>query len=76
MNADVILPLEKMTVAEKIDVVNRIMDDLSRNSASVPVIDWHEDVLRQRAEALRSGKDKFISLEESEKRIREKTGRK
>lgn len=64
-----------MTVAEKIDVVNRIMDDRSRNSASVPVIEWHGDVLRQRAEALSSGKDKFISLEEAEKRIREKTGR-
>ena len=70
MNAEVKLPLEKMSVAEKIDVVNRIMDDLSRNSAEVPVIEWHEEVLRRRADALRTGKDKFISLEEAEKRIR------
>lgn len=75
MNTDVVLPLEKMTVAEKLEVVDRIMDDLSRNSSSVPVIAWHGDVLKQRSENLANGSDKFISLEEAEKRIREKTGR-
>lgn len=75
MNAELVLPLDKMTVAEKMDVVERIMDDLSRNSASVPVIEWHGEVLRQRAEALKAGKDRFITLEEAERRIRERTGR-
>lgn len=76
MNSDLVLPLEKMTVAEKLDVVDRIMDDLSRNSPSVPVIGWHGEVLRQRAENLANGVDRFITLDEAEKRIREKTGRK
>lgn len=76
MNAELVLALETMTVAEKMDVIDRIMDDLSRNSAEVPVIEWHGDMLRQRAENLRNGTDRIISLEEAEKRIREKTGRK
>lgn len=76
MNAELVLPLERMTVAEKMDVIDRIMDDLSRNSSAVPVIEWHGDMLTQRAEDLKSGTDRFISLEEAQARIREKTGRK
>lgn len=75
MNTELVLPLEKMTVAEKMDVVDRIMDDLSRNASSIPVIEWHGEVLKQRAENLKNGTDRFISLEDAEKRIREKTGR-
>jgi len=76
MNAELVLPLEKMTVPEKMDVIDRIMEDLSRNSSAVPVIEWHGDVLKQRAENLKNGTDRFIDLEEAEARIREKTGRK
>ncbi|MBX3289294.1 MAG: addiction module protein [Acidobacteria bacterium] len=75
MNTELVLPLEKMTVAEKMDVVDRIMDDLSRNASSIPVIEWHGEILKQRAENLKNGTDRFISLEDAEKRIREKTGR-
>lgn len=75
MNAEVVLPLDKMAVAEKLDVLDRIMDDLSRNSRSVPPIDWHADVLEERAKDLADKSDRFVSLEEAEERIREKTGR-
>ncbi|MGD9630788.1 MAG: addiction module protein [Pyrinomonadaceae bacterium] len=75
MNAEVVLPLDSMTVAEKLDVVERIMEDLSRNSASVPAIDWHGDVLRRRAENLANGSDRLVGLDEAETLIRKKTGR-
>ncbi len=76
MNAELVLPLERMTVAEKMDVIDRIMTDLSRNSSSVPVIDWHGEMLRQRERDLKDGTDEFITLEQAEARIRERTGRK
>ena len=75
MNAELVLPLERMTFAEKMDVIDRIMDDLSHNSSAVPVIEWHGDLLKQRSEDIKNGKDHFITLEEAEARIREKTGR-
>ncbi len=31
MNAELVLPLERVTIAEKMDVIYAIMDDLSRN---------------------------------------------
>jgi len=75
MHADVVLPLEEMTVAEKMDVLDRIMDDLSRNESAVPVIEWHGEVLAQREKDLENGDDRFITLDEAVDRIREKTGR-
>lgn len=64
-----------MTVAEKMDVIDRIMTDLSRNAAAVPAIEWHGEMLRKRAENLENGTDRFLSLDEAEARIRAKTGR-
>ena len=75
MNTELVLPLETMTIAEKMDVIDRIMADLSRNSSAVPVIEWHGEMLEQRAEDLKNGTDHFLTLEEAEARIREKTGR-
>ncbi|MBA2378551.1 MAG: addiction module protein [Blastocatellia bacterium] len=75
MNAELILPLDKMTAAEKMEVIDRIMDDLSRNSSSVPVVEWHGEVLRQRAQDHADGNDRFIPLDEAVKRTRHKSGR-
>ncbi len=73
MNTNVVLPLESMTVAEKLEVIDRIMEDFSRNAASMPSPAWHGEELKRREEALKNGTDRFITLEEAEKRIREKT---
>jgi hypothetical protein len=75
MNGEFVLPLENMTIAEKMDVIDRIMDDLSRNSSAVPVIEWHGEMLKRRTENLKSGTDRFITLNEAEARIRKSTGR-
>lgn len=75
MNAELVLPIETMSVAEKMDVIDRIMNDLSRNSSAVPEIGWHADLLKERAEAIERGDDGFISLDAAEARIRQKTGR-
>lgn len=75
MNAEPVLVIESMIVAEKMDVIDRIMDDLSRNAADVPVIEWHGEMLKQRAEAIERGDDSFMTLADSEARIRQRTGR-
>jgi putative addiction module component (TIGR02574 family) len=72
MNTEVVLPLDRMTVAEKLEVIDRIMEDFSRNAEAVPSPAWHGEELKRREEALKNGTDRFISLEEAEKRIREK----
>ncbi|MDZ4858765.1 MAG: addiction module protein [Candidatus Hydrogenedentes bacterium] len=45
---DVVIPLDKMSVAEKLRAIKTIWEDLLKESADVPSRAWHEDVLRAR----------------------------
>jgi putative addiction module component (TIGR02574 family) len=67
-----VLPLEKMTREEKLRIMEELWADLSRNDSQVESPAWHEDVLRQRAEAVKSGKETFIDWEDVKKQLREK----
>jgi hypothetical protein len=64
------LPLDQMTVEEKLRAIEEIWQDLSRNPEDVPSPEWHRDVLREREERLRSGLTEFIDLDELKKRFR------
>ncbi|MGQ0657933.1 MAG: addiction module protein [Chromatiales bacterium] len=55
----VTIPLEKMSVAEKIQMMESIWDDLCQHADSIVSPSWHQDVLAQREESLSSGADKF-----------------
>ena len=69
VNTEPVSPLEKM------DIIDRSIANPSANSTAVSIIEWHGDMLEQRAENLKDGTDRFITLEEAEARIRRKTGR-
>lgn len=42
------IPLDKMSLSEKLEAMEAIWVDLSRTPADVPVPQWHRDVLRAR----------------------------
>jgi len=42
------LPLDKMTLAEKLSAMENIWDDLLRNTENLPSPAWHRDVLQAR----------------------------
>lgn len=69
----VTLPLDKMTVEEKLDLIEEIWKDLDRNAEDIPSPAWHADVLREREQQVREGKMRFMDLEEAERTIRELT---
>lgn len=73
MNAEVVLPLEKMTVAEKFEVLQTVWDDLLSTSEYVPAPEWHEKYLREMKESVAAGKEEFVDLETAERIIREQT---
>lgn len=68
-----ILPLEKMTTAEKLSEMERLWDDLCRNPDSVPSPAWHQSVLAEREKLASQGKMSFADLEEAKERIRRAT---
>lgn len=65
------LPLDQMTVDEKLRAMEEIWEDLRRDEAAIPSPQWHRDVLEARAARLASGSESFSDWEEAKRRIRE-----
>lgn len=45
------IPLDRMSLAEKLEAMEAIWADLSRTPSQVPIPDWHGQVLRARRES-------------------------
>ena len=65
------LPLDKMTVAEKLRAMEALWADLSRNEAAFESPAWHGDVLHDREAKVKSGKETFMDWEAAKKQLRE-----
>jgi len=65
-----VLPLEQMTREEKLRIMEELWTDLSRNESQFESPAWHGDVLRERAEAVRSGKETFLDWEDIKRQLR------
>ena len=69
----VALPLDKMTVADKLRALEEIWSDLQRRPEDVPSPAWHADVLRAREDRVRDGTSHFGDWTDAKRRIRERT---
>lgn len=66
-NADI--PIDDLTVVQKLDLMERLWVDLSRNPSDVPSPEWHGDVLAKRLEAVENGDVEFIDWADAKKRL-------
>ena len=69
---DVTLPLDQMTVAEKLRAMESLWADLSRKEDQFDPPAWHELVLKEREEQIRSGQEKFIDWETAKTGLRDR----
>lgn len=65
------LPLDEMTTAEKLEVMESIWEDLCRNPEAIPSPAWHAPVLSERASRVQQGEEQATRWETAKKRIRE-----
>jgi hypothetical protein len=65
------LQLDRMTREEKLRVMEELWADLSRDEAQFESPPWHGDVLRERVEGVKSGKESFVDWETAKKKLRE-----
>jgi len=65
-----VLPLDQMTVTEKLRALEELWEDLRRSPADVPSPDWHRDVLQAREERIEEGQSRFTAWPEAKKEIR------
>ena len=54
------LPLERMTLADKLAAMELLWADISRRPADLPSPAWHRDVLNERRSLVSEGKLKFL----------------
>lgn len=71
MNATV--DLRRMTVSEKLQLMEDLWRDLSQNEADVLSPAWHGKVLEERERKLASGEDGMVDWESAKKQLRSKS---
>ncbi len=59
-----------MTLEEKLQAMEALWDDLSRDPETLESPAWHEDVLRERDEQVAAGEAEFVDWEEAKADIR------
>ncbi len=67
------LPLDQMTVEEKLEVMEEIWADLCRKPDDVPSPAWHGEVLADREAALERGEEEILDWDEAKARLRKET---
>ncbi|MDP0500300.1 MAG: addiction module protein [Verrucomicrobiota bacterium JB022] len=66
----VVLPLEEMTLAEKLEVMETLWADISGEESTFSPPAWHEDVLRERERRAATGASSFSDWEIAKVEIR------
>jgi hypothetical protein len=69
---EIILPLEKMTIAEKLRVMETLWSDLTRDEEKLESPAWHGEVLRERAARVKQGKESFMDWETAKRQLRKR----
>jgi len=64
------IPLLKFTFAQKLNLMETIWDDLTKDEKVLESPDWHDEVLKDREEALSTGKAKLSDWEKARERIK------
>lgn len=64
------LPIDKMTVSDKLEVMELLWDDLCRTPEQVPSPEWHKKTLLERAKRITEGSAKFSTWSEAKENIR------
>lgn len=64
------LPLAKLTLAQKLDLIETLWDDISKGEPALESPAWHEAVLLDRQKALEGGKASVGDWEAAKARIR------
>lgn len=62
--------IDKMSVTERLQVMDQLWDSLTRDSDEIPSPDWHQDVLAGRKARAQSGEAKFLTLDQLRSRLR------
>lgn len=64
-----LLPLDKMTIEQKLQALEELTIDLHRQGALEETPAWQDDILRERTQLVQEGKEAFVDLEAFKKLV-------
>lgn len=65
------LQINNMSFEEKISAVELLWNDICQHDSEFQSPDWHQDVLEEREQRIKDGKDDLIDWEEAKKSLRQ-----
>lgn len=66
------IPLDTMSIEEKIETMEIIWDDLCHRAKSIKSPPWHENILNKREENIKNDVEEFMDWETAKKNIKNK----
>ena len=66
------VPIEQMTVLEKIQLLEALWADLSLHAETVELPAWHGQILRETGERVAGGKETALKWETAKRELRER----
>ena len=66
------LPVSRLSLAQKLDLMETLWADLSQDDVKLESPEWHKTVLEDREKAFKTGKVSASDWEQTKKRIRRK----
>ena len=69
---EITLPLDQMTIEEKLRVMEMLWNDLTHQETEFTSPAWHEEVLKKREERIKAGQENFVDWETAKKHLRER----
>jgi len=67
------IELDKLSVIQKLELMEALWDDLSRNAADVPSPEWHRHVLEERNARIERGEAEYLHWEDAKRQVRDAT---
>jgi hypothetical protein len=67
------ISIAQMTLEEKLLAMEAFWDELCRNEAGLPMLQWHKDLLDERERLVQEGRARFTDWETAKRRITAQT---
>jgi len=62
--------IEKMTLEQKLEVMELLWKSISEKPEEVPTPAWHEEIAAERLSRIDKGEGKFLSIDEARQMLR------
>lgn len=63
------LPIDKMSTSSRLQAMEELWDALCHDKKEIESPLWHEDIIKTRKKRIKSGKAKFITIEDLKKQF-------